>query len=79
MQGYSGAALRPRASITRPPAQQPARLSIDEVRPGAGFADDDLVFGLWHVRVSVRPKLDFHPRRRAGENDVRHHSLMAAL
>jgi hypothetical protein len=23
--------------------------------------------------------LDFHPRRRAGENDVRHHSLMAAL
>ena len=52
--------------------QELAGLSIEEVQPCAGGAGDPLIFVFSHVIVFVRPMLDVHRRRRAGEEKRGH-------
>jgi hypothetical protein len=42
------------------------------MQPGARGADDPLIFVFSHVSVFVRPVLDVHRCRRAGENEMGH-------
>jgi hypothetical protein len=58
--------------------QQLARLAIEEVQPGAGLANDALIFGLWEVNAFVRPMLDVHISDGAGENEMGHRLFMGA-
>jgi hypothetical protein len=44
------------------------------MQPGTGGADDPLIFVFSHVIVLGRPMLDFHQRRRAGEEERGHRS-----
>jgi hypothetical protein len=48
------------------------QFSVQEMKPGAGGANDAFIFVFSNVIVFVRPMLDVHRCRRAGENQMGH-------
>jgi hypothetical protein len=47
--------------------EQLAGLSIDEMKPSAGFAIDNFLFVVSHILIIVHPVLDLHLGLWAGE------------
>jgi hypothetical protein len=48
-------------------SQQSARLSVDEVQPSAGLADNRFVFVALRIVIVVQPVLDAHAGRWTGK------------
>jgi len=67
----SGGAVRPAPFCF---AQQLARLSVDEMQSGAGWADDPLILVFRNIWIAIQLVLDVDANRRAPENKMGHQS-----